>query len=212
MTADNNETLSSDVRSALAPLERYGGEIATTSEASRAIRELADRHDQLAQFLGDMVRGMDGYRKTFGLSTVELGALSEEGSEDLAARLGGGAGSDDMARAMAEVKLHQLAVMEGHYRATSDGSRRLLEEVDPQAVAKAAAGQGIRVGPVKLPGSFKPVLIQAVWEEILRRFDRLRRLESADFDRFFREGFRAGYRECVEAQRPEAVDTPEETQ
>ena len=209
MTAEYNETLPAEIRAAVAPLERSAGPIRTVADLARVVEGLSGRHDRLAGFLGDMVRGMDGYRRTFGLSSVALETFSEDGPA-LPSRLGAPGGAADMARAMAEVKLHQLAVMEGYYRATSEGSRHLLGEVDPQAVAEEAAKSGIQVGPVKLPGTFKPLLVQAVWEEMLRRFDRLRRLESADFDRFFREGFRSGYRECVEAQRPDPAEPSEE--
>ena len=150
----------------------------------------------LLAFFLEMLRGMEEFRRAYGIkgATSELSASSPE---ELARRLFAGPGGERAREALMtgvqDLKLHHAALIEGYHEATHTGARRLLDDLDPEAIRREFAGARIRVGPIALGTNIRPVLVQVVWEEFLRRYRQLRALESADFERFYRDGFRNGY-------------------
>jgi hypothetical protein len=167
-------------------------------------RRLADANLALLTFFLEMVRGMGEFRRAYEIpgAESELASLSPH---DLARRLSAPAGAGEalgsVAQAMQELKLHHAALLEGYHEATHEGSRRLLDGLDPEAIRRELGGSRVRVGPISLGVGFRPVLVQAVWEEFLRRYRQLRALEPSDFERFYRDGFRHGYRRFGESRQ-----------
>lgn len=98
-------------------------------------------------------------------------------------------------RGIEELMIHQTGLLEAYQAATQHGSRRILDRLDPKSMRDEVHGGSVRVGPLSIPSSFPPVLMQAVWEEYLRRFAELRQLDGTDFERYYRDGFREGYQE-----------------
>ncbi len=157
----------------------------------------------LLAFFLEMLRGMEEFRRAYGIkgATSELSAFPPE---ELARRLLAGPESgrarDALMAGVQDLKLHHAALIEGYHEATHAGAKRLLDDLDPEAIRRDFAGARVRVGPLSLGTNLRPVLVQVVWEEFLRRFQQLRALEPADFERFYREGFRDGYHRFREAR------------
>jgi hypothetical protein len=159
-------------------------------------RLLADVNLELLGFLLDMWRGMDGFRKANRLPGADPELLSLS-PQDLAGKLLASPEKDKVRRSLAgwvqELKLHHAALLEGYQEAVAEGTRRILDEFDPEAMSRELEGMTIKVGPLPLSSAWRPVRVQAVWEEYLQRFQKMRSLESTDYERFHREGFRRGY-------------------
>lgn len=156
----------------------------------------------LLGFFLDMQRGMEQFRKAYGIPGPDAGA-GDPSAAEVAARLLGEEGDEVRIRlqeAVQEIKVHQAGLLEGYQEAAHEGARRLLDVLDPEAIRREYAGTGIEVGPLKLPSRWRPVMMQVVWEEFLRRFAGLRSLAPADYERFHRDGFRRGYRGFREAR------------
>jgi hypothetical protein len=149
----------------------------------------------LLGFLLDLRRGRREFLRAYGLSgdSVEDGgdpeklaqSLLEEGKDGDTERL--------LQRWMSELMLHQAALLEGHQAAIQAGTLDLLRQLDPAALAESVRRSGVRLGPIALATHSGPLLQQAVWEEFLRRFRDLRQLDPAEYERFFRDGYRRGY-------------------
>jgi predicted component of type VI protein secretion system len=159
-------------------------------------RLLADVNLELLEFLLDMWRGMDGFRRSNQLPGADPELLSLKPHE-LAAKLLTSPEKEAVRRSLhrwvQELKLHHAALLEGYQEAVAEGTSGILDEFDPEAMSRELKGQKVKVGPVSLSSDWRPVRTQAIWEEYLLRFRKLRSLEAADYERFHREGFRRGY-------------------
>jgi hypothetical protein len=163
---------------------------------------LADVTLELLVFLLDMWRGMEEFRRANQIPAADL-EMSSLTLDRLAARLleGDTEALESLSRWVQELKVHHAALLEGYQEATGHGSRRILDELDPAALSREFEGARLKVGPVRLPARWRPVLVQAIWEEYLRRFQKLRSLEASEYERFHREGFRQGYRRFLQRGR-----------
>ncbi|MBU1698551.1 MAG: hypothetical protein KJ970_14905 [Candidatus Eisenbacteria bacterium] len=159
-------------------------------------RLLADVNLELLEFLLDMWRGMDGFRKANQLPGADPELLSLK-PHDLAAKLLTSSEKEAVRRSLhqwvQELKLHHAALLEGYQEAVAEGTRQILDEFDPEAMSRELEGTKVKVGPIMMNSSWRPLRTQAIWEEYLLRFQKLRALEAADYERFHREGFRQGY-------------------
>ena len=158
----------------------------------------------LRLFLG-LRRGMVEFRHAYGLGDPESILDSLTPAEILERMAADGIGGEVRAaveRGIEDLMVHQAALLEAYQMATQQGSRAILDSLDPELLRNQVEGGKVRVGPLTLPVRFPPVLMQAVWEAFLRRFAELRRLDAADFERFYRDGFRDGYREFRAARSP----------
>lgn len=153
----------------------------------------------------DLRRGMLEFRRAYGLDEG-ASLLDSMTQEEILRRLPteGARGETWTAldRGIGDLMVHQASLLEAYQAATQRGSRTLLDRLDPETLRNQVEAGKVRVGPLTLPVSFPPILMQAVWEEFLRRFAELRRLDPADFERFYRDGFRDGYREFRAARSP----------
>lgn len=171
-------------------------------ELERFSGRLAEVTLMLLGFFLEMQGGMSEFRRAYGVPGGES-AFGEPSAADLAGRLLGDGGDElrrRLAEGMQELKVHQAGLLEGYQEAAHEGVRRILEVLDPEAIRREYAGTRIEVGPFKLSSRLRPVLIQVVWEEFLRRFAGLKALAPADYERFHRDGFRRGYRGFREAR------------
>lgn len=158
----------------------------------------------LRLFLG-LRRGMVEFRRAYGLGEPDslLDSMTpEEILERLSAPEAQGEVRVALERGIEDLMIHQASLLEAYQAATQRGSRTILDSLDPETLRNQVEAGKVRVGPLTLPARFPPVLMQAVWEEFLRRFAELRRLDPADFERFYRDGFRDGYREFRAARSP----------
>lgn len=167
---------------------------------SPEVRETPFLHTLLA-FVLDMRRGMEEFRRAYGItgagdesSVVTAEVLAQRIAVDPAARR-------EVESIIQELKVHHVALLEGYNEATQAGSRRLLESLDPEKLRGEFEGGKVSVGPFQVSTRFRPVLVQAIWEEMLRRFKQYRALDAAQFERFYREGFQRGYRRFWDARR-----------
>ena len=158
----------------------------------------------LRLFLG-LRRGMVEFRRAYGLGEPES-LLDSMTAEEILGRLSVAEARGDVwiaiERGIEDLMIHQASLLEAYQAATQRGSRAILDALDPETLRNQIEAGKVRVGPITLPTRFSPVLMQAVWEEFLRRFAELRRLDPADFERYYRDGFRDGYREFRAARSP----------
>jgi hypothetical protein len=158
----------------------------------------------LRLFLG-LRRGMVEFRGAYGLGEPES-LLDSMTPEEVLGRLSAAEARGDVwiaiERGIEDLMIHQAALLEAYQAATQRGSRTILDSLDPETLRNQVEAGKVRIGPISLPVRFPPVLMQAVWEEFVRRFAELRRLDPADFERFYRVGFRDGYREFRAARSP----------
>jgi hypothetical protein len=159
----------------------------------------------LLGFYLEMRRGMEEFRRVYGLSTSETpGTVLRP--EMLAERLfkphEWSEALRELEMGIQELKIHHAALLEGYQQATQDGARELLQSVDPERLRETFEGGSVQVGPLRLSSGWKPLLLQAIWEEMLRKFQEYRTLEPGDFERFFVDGFRRGYRRFWQEQLP----------
>jgi hypothetical protein len=156
---------------------------------------------------------MEEFRRVYGLSASEAG-VSTVRPEELAERLfnpGEWNGAlRELEDGIQELKFHHAALLEGYHQATHEGARELLQSLDPERLREGFEGGKVQLGPLRLSCSWQPILVQAIWEEMLRRFQEYRALEPGDFERFYIEGFRKGYRRFWEG-RPAPTDTQTST-
>jgi hypothetical protein len=155
-------------------------------------------------FLG-LRRGMVEFRRAYGLGEPES-LLDSMTPEEILGRLSEAEPRGDVRiaieRGIEDLMIHQASLLEAYQAATQRGSRAILDALDPETLRNQIEAGKVRVGPITLSTRFPPVLMQAVWEEFLRRFAELRRLDPADFERYYRDGFRDGYREFRAARSP----------
>jgi hypothetical protein len=175
----------------------------TGDAAARPAPEDPDR--ALVRLYLELRRGMEEFRRVYGLSSAP--APAEEPSVESLLQSVRDPSTSTAARRELEagiqaIKLHTAALLEAYQEAAQDGARRILETVDPEQLRREFEGAKIRLGPLSVPCRWRPLLIQAIWEEQLARFRRYRSLEAADFERFFRDGFRKGYRRFLDARSP----------
>lgn len=173
------------------------------TDLDRAAARLAEVNLTLLAFFLEMTRGMEEFRRANEIPAAPSGLASATPSDLSRRLLSPGDGAEAMRRltdGMQELKVHHAALLEGYHQATHEGARRLLERLDPEAIRREFEGGRVRVGPLSLSARFRPVLVQAVWEEFLRRQRLLAALEPGDLERFFRDGFRQGYWRFREAR------------
>ena len=158
----------------------------------------------LRLFLG-LRQGMVEFRRAYGLGEPDS-LLDSMTPEEILGRLSATEVRGDVwiaiERGIEDLMIHQASLLEGYQAATQQGSRTILDSLDPEALRNQVEAGKVRIGPITLPARFPPVLMQAIWEEFLRRFADLKRLDPADFERFYRDGFRDGYREFRAARSP----------
>ncbi len=162
----------------------------------------------LLAHLLDMHRAMGQFRRVYGLESeaVDLSGLTpQEAASRLRHPSTAPAMRHQLQQASEEIKLHHAGLLEGYQASTYTGATEILDLLDPTRMAAEIQARTVRIGPLRLSSRFRPILMQAVWEEFLRRFRRLRKLEAPDFERYFREGFRQGYRRFAAGGRPPAA-------
>ncbi len=181
-------------------------------ERGSALDRLAETNLLLLGFFLDMERGMEEFLRAYGLPG-RASRFAGLPAEEVARRLVGGGDPAESLQAVREriqeLKVHHAGLLEGYHEAAQSGTRRLLDELDPESMRKEYAGSSIRVGPLKLSSRLRPVMMQVVWEEFLRRFAQLRALAPADYERFFRDGFRRGYQSFRDARLGRSAPAPE---
>ncbi|NNF06743.1 MAG: hypothetical protein HKN21_08280 [Candidatus Eisenbacteria bacterium] len=201
---------------ALKPLLEQAGADLEIAKRPNELQAVATRMRNLnlllASFVLDMSRGMEQFRKIYGLPSGN--PVDESSEEKLLKRVLSGAEGDaalnDLRDTLQDLKLHHAALLEGYQQATHIGSAEILRQLDPLSMERKHRDSSIKVGFMKLPSSFKPVMMQVIWEEFIDRFRKLRKLEPNDYEKFFRDGFREGYqkfRESRSGPRPAETGT-----
>ncbi len=161
----------------------------------------------LLGFYLEMRRGMEEFRRVYGLSVSEADSSSIR-PEKLAERLfdprEGAEALRELEGGLQELKIHHAALLEAYHQSTHEGARELLQTLDPDRLRESFEGGKLQVGPLRLSCRWRPILVQTIWEELLRRFQEYRVLEPGDFERFYIEGFRKGYRRFWEGRFPQS--------
>ncbi len=187
------------VLGALAPLAEAAGRAGDAREGQALADLLLRTSNTLRVLTGlhrDMVRGKELFEKAYSMGKKAESSTDVSADDLLNGLLDHARHSATLARVeeeIQELKVHHAALLEGYHEATLQGSKELLRRLDPAEIREEMRGTRIKVGPFALGARFQPVMIQAIWEEFLHRFRRLKDLEPADVDRLYREGFRSGY-------------------
>jgi hypothetical protein len=171
---------------------------ASGSAGSSAERRPEEALRLLLGLFLNLRRGMVEFRRAYGLDEA-VSPLDSMTPEEILRRLPVESTQGEtwaaLERGIGDLMVHQASLLEAYQAATQRGSQTLLDRLDPESLRNQIEAGKVRVGPVSLPARFSPLLMQAVWEEFLRRFAELRRLDPTDFERFYRDGFRDGYRD-----------------
>ncbi len=94
-----------------------------------------------------------------------------------------------------EAILHQVALLDGYKTTVIDGTRRLLQSIDPKTITTELSQQAFKIGPLSIPVKFIPGYFQ--WKVMQLYKKRHRELIAEDQGIFekkiFRPGFIKGY-------------------
>lgn len=165
----------------------------------------------LVRLIHDLRRGRDEFRRAYGLPSVARAGADEDPAA-VARRLldvSTEAGARRLLQSwVGELMLHQAALLEGYQAGAQAGTRAVLDRLDPAGLAAEVREGSVRMGLWRLAAQSGPLLQQAVWEEYLRRFRELRKMDPSEYERFSREGFRTGYEEFHQRRASGATTTP----
>lgn len=106
-------------------------------------------------------------------------------------------------RELVQLSFHQLALLNGYRACVSEGSRKLLEEVEPDTLQHEAERRRIQIGSWQLPNPLAPLLARGQSFLLYRRRynDLLQEDRSYLFEKIFHPGFMRGYQACMDAIR-----------
>lgn len=107
------------------------------------------------------------------------------------------ASSAEMARALDELKYHQLAFLSGYKRSVKEGTLNAIRALFPLRLEREFAGQTVAVGPFKIPFRFLPFKKSFLYKELRHRFEELAAEDVQYFEAKFRNAFTSGYVEVM---------------
>ncbi len=105
--------------------------------------------------------------------------------------------SNEMARALDELKYHQLAFLSGYKHAVKSGTLNVMGVLSPQKLEENLALKKISLGPIKIQLSIVPWKNGVLYKEYRRRFEDLKHEDVQFFEAKFRTAFTAGYVEVM---------------
>lgn len=173
-------------------------------------RERERMHAVLDVLLGTMlklVRGRENFRREFLSTTIIQRSDSRplyEGTTDEAKQFLLDAGiSDQHAKDRAEmlsfatrdVLVHMVGLLDGYRRSVEEGSKRLLQKIDPETTRQSLKAMSLKLGSVKIPYKYLPVFFE--WQLLQQFRKKYRDVQEEDRGviekRDFRPGFIKGY-------------------
>ncbi len=107
------------------------------------------------------------------------------------------ASSAEMARALDELKYHQLAFLSGYKRSVKEGTLNAIRALFPSRLEQEFIGQQVSVGPFKIPYRFLPFKRIFLYNKLCRAFEELVAEDVQFFEAKFRNAFTSGYVEVM---------------
>jgi hypothetical protein len=101
--------------------------------------------------------------------------------------------ANDLEKALNELKYHQLAFLSGFRTSIKEGTKEILQKIDPAKLETELMGRGVSIAGLKIPFKLLPFRKQALWKEYKRRYDELMQQEEQHLEAKFRTHFRQGY-------------------
>lgn len=101
--------------------------------------------------------------------------------------------AQDLEKALNELKYHQLAFLSGFRASIKEGTKEILQKIDPARLEAELASQSVSLAGLKIPFKLHPFRKQALWKEYKRRYDELMQEEEQHIEAKFRSHFRQGY-------------------
>lgn len=103
---------------------------------------------------------------------------------------------------------HQLALINGYRAGVNEGSHKLLEELEPEALQRQASRKGVRLGAWQLPNALVQVFAPGQFFSFFRgRYAALQQEDRSFFEKIFYPGFLRGYEACMASTRNMAKTT-----
>ena len=127
--------------------------------------QLRDLAIKLLTFVRDSAADVKRVREEYKLSRDHLPLDLESTAEELLDRFTQETSAVDAI--LKELQLHHHALIAGYQAATVEGSRSLLQRVDPEEIWLQPEVGHVSVGPFRVPLGWKPVKMQLVWERML---------------------------------------------
>lgn len=105
----------------------------------------------------------------------------------------------NLRKATDQIFLHVIGVLEGYRQSVEEGTRSLLQKIDPAMLRKEVANSKFKLGPMEIPYKFVPFLLPfgIVKLSIRRHHDLLLEDRGVLEKRYFRPGFIHGYEACT---------------
>ena len=103
----------------------------------------------------------------------------------------------EMARALDELKYHQLAFLSGYKHSVKDGTLNAIRGLSPAQLEKELAEKYISLGPLKIPCRILPWKCHTLYKEYCRRYAELTKEDVQYFEAKFRKAFTGGYVEVM---------------
>lgn len=162
-----------------------------------------------------LVRGRSSFRNEFLGTTIitdnELSPVLSGSAEKGVEFLLDPAASDEeakarnaaMQRALDDLILHFMGLLEGYRSGIDEGVQKLLQKSDPETFRAQVAGASITLGPVKIPYRFIPMAVEWKVLQMMRRAheELLQEDRGVLEKRYFRPFFIRGYEKCIASLR-----------
>ncbi len=124
------------------------------------------------------------------------------------------ASSAEIARALDELKYHELALLSGYKKCVKEGTLNVLQPLSPEQLRQDLAQENVSWGPLKIPFRLAPFKNAVLYREFCRRYRELTAEDERFFEDKFRNTFRNAYKEVmnlkIRAQQKEKNESREE--
>ena len=108
------------------------------------------------------------------------------------------------------VIIHVIGLLEGYKKSIDDGTRSILQRLDPDEIRREVAGTKARLGPITIPYRFLPPLL--LWRIVRVLGERHRELTEEDRGilekKLYRPAFIRSYGNCLKTMRLDVLPPP----
>lgn len=100
--------------------------------------------------------------------------------------------------AFQDVLIHQIAILDGYKRSTIDGTKKLLQEINPTEILKTFEKEGLKVGSINMKRLFRSLFYGKLWQIFCHKYSELLAEDRGIFEKkMFRPGFISAYLERI---------------
>jgi len=107
------------------------------------------------------------------------------------------ASSMEIARALDELKYHELALLSGYKKCVKEGTLKVIQPLSPERLRQDLANEKVAWGPLRVPFRLVPFKRAVLYREFSRRYRELVSEDERYFEDKFRNTFRNAYKEVM---------------